>query len=638
MKWDSMDAIFQWHKYISECFHQGILPLWSPYSRLGYPFFGDPQNGLYYPITWLFALFFKYNVYTANAELVIHSVIASIGMFHLLKKLQYSEIGAITFGIVYSLSGIFISHAMHFTLFVSAAYTPWFFLTQINLAQRNNIKAAIHASFVAGLMLCGGYIPMSIINGYLAIGFHGFRFFESKKKGTYIARMLGFGAGLLTLSFTCFFLFLSVFPNMDRSNGVSLELANANAFTLKSFISFIFPLLSTYPLIDFGTDISMRNAYIGFLLLPFILLHIFRYAKRFEKAVFMVGVFCLLISMGSFTPLRKWIYDYIPLMNMFRFASIFRFTTVFLFTIAACGTFDWLVKNRSANLKTLKAISVAYILIFVTLIIVVIFHYTELSFAPIFYPEKWDKFYESSIWNLVFNQSLFHFILLLTFIFLLFSGKINSRYLSLLLIIDICAASLLNQFSTACMNKKNSELQSAINQYPNSFPIPGNDLINTQSEIGSADIAPPIWHNAGFIKKQITFDGFNSVNLKSYNSILDKDIYAATAFPFASMRDSFSKVNCSHFSPNHFKFLVSAQSADTLKLMQMNFPLWTALVNGKKVAILNSELIKIAIEQGTHQIAFEFGSKKIRWLLYFNFIIWGIFGAATAFFSLSKRF
>jgi hypothetical protein len=104
------------------------------------------------------------------------------------------------------------------------------------------------------------------------------------------------------------------------------------------------------------------------------------------------------------------------------------------------------------------------------------------------------------------------------------------------------------------------------------------------------------------------------------------------------MRDSFSKVNGTHFSPNHFKFLVSAQSADTLKLMQMNFPLWTAWVNGGKVAILSSELIQIALEQGKYEVDFEFGSKKIRWLLYLNFIIWGVFGAATAFFSLSKRF
>jgi hypothetical protein len=638
MKWDSMDAIFQWHKYISECFHQDILPLWSPYSRLGYPFFGDPQNGFYYPITWLFTSLFNYNVYTANAELVIHSVIASIGMFHLLKKLQYSEIGAITFGIIYSLCGVFISHAMHFTLFVSAAYTPWFFLTQINLARKNNIKAAIQASFVAGLMLCGGYIPLSIINGYLALGFHGYHFLNCSNKASYVKSLLGFGVGLFALSFTCFGMFLSIFPYIDRSSGVSLESANANAFTLKSYISFILPLVSTSSSIDFQTDISMRNTYFGFLMLPFMLLYLFKSAKKQERWLFIIGIIFLIISLGNLTPLRTWLYQFVPLMNMFRFASIFRFTAVFLFIIVSCGTFDWLIKNWSNQPAAIKTIATIYLCLMLSIIAAALISNNELTLAPMINPSKWESFYESGIWNLAFNQSLIHAILLSLFIAMLFTKKLHAKYLSMLLIIDICAASLLNQFSTSCMNKKNGELQVAIDQYPKSFPIPNNDLINTQSEIGSSDIAPPIWHNAGFIKKQITYDGNNSFNLKSYNTIFDANIFETTAFPFVSMSDSISKATCNFFSPNHFKFSISSEKKDTLKLMQMDFPLWVALIDGKTVKKVPGELIQVAVEPGKHEVELHFGSKTVYRLLYINFIIWGCFSAAIAYFSLSKRF
>lgn len=632
-----MDAMFQWHRYISECFHQGILPLWCPYSRLGYPFFGDPQSGLYYPVTLLFALLYKYNVFTANAEFSIHLIIASTGMYKLLKVLKYDELPAVTFGIVYALSGIFVSNAMHYTLFVSAAWTPWFFLAQLNIERKGDTASLMQAILLTALMICGGYIALAIINCYIALFYHLLRLLKSNTRAIYFKRLTLYNLGVLLLTFTYFAVFIINMEYIDRGNGVSLVGANFNAFTLKSFISFVFPLFTTNLNLNFGNDISMRNIYFGFLLLPFTGYYLIKYSSPFEKVISFIGILFLLISLGDLIPLRTWLYNFVPLMNTFRFASIFRFIAELCFIILACGTFEWITNNWKQQLSIVKRGYIVYAILLIIMITSAIIFNPQIIFAPIFSADKWDNFYQSNIWNLIFNQSAIHLSLLLILIGFAFFNKLKPSVFAMLIIADVLSASLLNQFSTVCLNKKTTELQIAINQYPAGFPIPGNEIIGSQSETGTDDIASPIWHNAGFIKKQITFNGNNSFNLKTYNNIADKNIFEATAYPFATMRDSASLFQCTSFSPNKFTFSLINNRADTLKLMQMNYPFWNIKVDGKRADKINSELLQVKVDSGKHIVSFSFENKWIKWLLYLNLFLWSSFIIATISSSI-KRF
>lgn len=54
--WDTIETYWPDLAYLGESFARGDVPLWNPYDRGGYAFAADPQPGLFYPVSWLFAL------------------------------------------------------------------------------------------------------------------------------------------------------------------------------------------------------------------------------------------------------------------------------------------------------------------------------------------------------------------------------------------------------------------------------------------------------------------------------------------------------------------------------------------------------------------------------------------------------
>jgi hypothetical protein len=79
---------------------------------------------------------------------------------------------------------------------------------------------------------------------------------------------------------------------------------------------------------------------------------------------------------------------------------------------------------------------------------------------------------------------------------------------------------------TIISGQKLDLVQSRIDKYPTGFPIPDNVSITSYSQWNDSSIAPPIWQNGGFIKKQISYEGYNGFNLKNYNEIINQpDFY-----------------------------------------------------------------------------------------------------------------
>ena len=66
------------------------------------------------------------------------------------------------------------------------------------------------------------------------------------------------------------------------------------------------------------------------------------------------------------------------------------------------------------------------------------------------------------------------------------------------------------------------DLHLNLQSYPKGFPIPNNEVSSGSfNHWGDKNIAPPIWQNAGFIRKEIAIDGFGSFNLNNYNWFID---------------------------------------------------------------------------------------------------------------------
>lgn len=124
----------------------GVIPLWSPTILSGYPFFGNPLAGLWYPLGWL-ALFFPLP-FGFNLMIIIHLLIGGIGMYKLLSREGVNRSGALFTGIAFAALPKFYAHygAGHLTLLYAIPLTPWLLYTSI---RKNN---QIHRQFRQGFI------------------------------------------------------------------------------------------------------------------------------------------------------------------------------------------------------------------------------------------------------------------------------------------------------------------------------------------------------------------------------------------------------------------------------------------------------------------------------------------------------
>lgn len=633
MKWDNMDAIYPWHYFISECFANGNLPLWAPYCRLGQPFYGDLSMGGYYPITLLLTFLTNYNVYIANLELVIHLPIASIGMYKLLQRLNCSDLSSMTFGIVYSLSGIFLSHAMHYPLFVSAAWVPFLFLFQIKLHDSFSLKNALLAGVIFGLFFTGGYLALLIIWVYVILFCHLFFIVRKKRYTDFVKNGLMFTITSLLLGAVPLLFFIENSSLIDRGNGVSWEMARQLPFTLKSFTSFFAPLFTASSKIDFGTDISMRNSYIGVIILPFVLFFLFKEINKKAILLFGVSVFFLMIAMGDVLPFRKLLYDFVPLMDTFRFPAILRFVSVFFGIILLAFTYDWLIVNKdSIGIKRLSLL----ILLVVLVIFVFSFYKSNLIYS-IPQINSWENFYQLNSWTVLTIESALAFLLFLVILV----AKYKANLFSVVIIIDVFIHALLLQFSTVACDVKMKDLHLNLQSYPKGFPIPNNEVSSGSfNHWGDKKIAPPIWQNAGFIRKEIAIDGFGSFNLNNYNWFMDSLAKKSEMLtkPYASLTHQKSSVSIDYFSPNKVLFSANCEENDTLQIMQMAHPEWRVMINEKSAKFENDvPYLSVFLKEGVNKIEIKFGSDRVVGMVIIHYMFW-LLALLFVVFNLAKLF
>ena len=144
LKWDFMDISFPWRYYIGECLQNNILPLWSPFAKLGFSQYLDPQT--WYPISWLLGYLFGYSIYTIQLEFVLHIFIAGLGIYYLSKHFTSEKKIQFFSAVIFMLSGFFISNAQHLGWIVSGAWIPLILYFYLNIFKTKSFLSVL--SFV----------------------------------------------------------------------------------------------------------------------------------------------------------------------------------------------------------------------------------------------------------------------------------------------------------------------------------------------------------------------------------------------------------------------------------------------------------------------------------------------------------
>ena len=433
------------------------------------------------------------------------------------------------------------------------------------------------------------------------------------------------------------------FQIAGRAEGLSRELAMANPFSPQSMLSWFFPFSSVKDADLFKTDLSMSNGYFGLIMLAGLLISFFRKKTFLEKIVLGGSLFFLFASMGSYLPLRGWMYDYIPFMNLFRMPGLFRLFAIVGFIIVASFTLAELYQrkpNREALVKALLVIGV----LLITGIIVVLTRHVE-----------WNLFkfnnYIGSLQNLKFNESIIlqGLIQLISIaVFLLLLKKKNSVPW---LVIDGILACWLCAPVTIVSSIKTAELQDKINQLPAGFRIPElTPMIKNQDREG---VIGPLWCNLGIWKKQPIWDGYNNFQTKDFlkfeassiasqalkNPIIYQSLTASlykynaadSVLVFndsthllldegkdgiieadAEARNKLSAPVLTLFTPTKIEATVENTTDCYFTLIQHFTPGWKVLIDNKENPTVRSNglFISTKVKAGNHKITFIYSDKK----------------------------
>ncbi len=612
MDWDMTNQAFVWHRYISECFHSGIIPLWAPYSKLGYPFYADPQSGLFYPVVWLLAVVGHYSLYSNNFEFFIHIVLAAWGMRYLLQTLHVSKGAAAVFALVYAMSGPATGHASHSTLTASLCWLPWLLASYIRMIEHQRLRDVLLTALFLVLQLTGGYAGITIILIYVMAGLFIYYMLVRDGRsspGAVAKAHVWLVIVVLLVSVSYLYAVAQGQPYIDRGEGVTRITAGNVPFSPRCLITIFYPQLVGAQEMAFGTDITMQSLYIGILPLVLIATLLLGRQRRSAYVIALASGILLLAAMGDHTPLRGWLYDYLPLMKLFRHAGIFRLFVCIGWIILAARGFDAL-----DGLHGYKARAIYRLLIVVMLLLA-----TALWIASHYILRS-----QSTI-QVIAAHSLPIVLYALAALLIIAVPGLKAEYrralLALLTVVDMGIGVQWAMHKTIVSECRISQMQQNVNSYPSGFPLPSNVPITSYNQWNDAKIAPPIWQNAGFIRKQLSFEGNNSFNLRNYNLIYAReDFYAKYSKQNLISADSNTEIQITGFGPDRIGFTVRGDHHQEVRLGQVYFPGWSATVDGSAVAVTESadHFIACHIADGQHQVVMSFAPAGARYAFIFG--------------------
>ncbi len=321
----------------------GQIPLWSETILSGYPFIANPLSGLFYFPGWL--QFLLDLPLAFNLTILIHVVLAGIGMYLFLRETGFDTLPAITGGLIFELMPKLFGHfaAGHVTLVYAVSWTPWLMFAQ----KRNPYNFSISAvtSFVLIILADVRWAAYTTVlwgcySFYLTAGSKRIKHWRLcfreliREGGRFLAQVI---VGIM-LAAPLVLLLFQYSSLSTRSEMIGSDVL-INSLPPLNMIGLIFPNFGSYAeWLVYPGAVSILM-FVWVLVVPSL-----RGQYRFWIAVL---AFSLLASLGSYNPLLSWVFT-LPGVNQLRVPSRLLFISGFAFSFLSAGGIQWWVKDRDS--------------------------------------------------------------------------------------------------------------------------------------------------------------------------------------------------------------------------------------------------------------------------------------------------
>jgi len=376
-----------------ESIKQGDFPLWNPYQFCGHPFIANPQHAALYPFNALFFIL-PFDV-AFNTIIILHFFLGGLFTYLFLRDLKVNPSGALVSGLIFMLSGYFLSVHSLLTILLSSVWTPLIMMFFRRAINKKGLKNEMFTAIFITLSFLGGGIEivygnifvllfMVIFFPLLHTAFVGdkprrYRFiYNVSIYWEHIRSLLIVSILFLFLSAVQLFPFVELFHHSIRGNGISYQEATIWSFAPKDILLFFLPDAYGY-FLDvkryWVTQCWLKTLYTGGL--PFILSFIFFLpfhrslspseegvaVKRFEESrtfYLLLILLSLFLSLGHYNPLYPFVFKHVPFFNGIRYPVKFLYIFILVISITAGFGFqrltEWPAREEKKSPKNLLII------------------------------------------------------------------------------------------------------------------------------------------------------------------------------------------------------------------------------------------------------------------------------------------
>ena len=629
LKNDAFQGYFPARYYFSEALHSNIIPWWNPYINYGLPQYGDMNSGFWSPITWLIGSTVGYNAYTFTMEFLLYLFLSGVGMFLLCRSFSFTRTVSYVCGFAFMCSGYMVGHLQHLNWLSGAAFLPWCIWGYHMLLFKFSYKNAVQSALLFYMLLSSSHPGLIIGSLYFFIAYSIFHFVQKKKEdgpsfspGSFVRKHLWMIGILLVLSLGLIMGYTDIIPYMTRGTAVNTA-STSNPFTIQSILSFLLPLSTTQADSFFHTDISMRNGYIGLLLLLFILPAIRQRKHPVQHFLLYTAIAFALLSIGGY--LRYVTQFLFPLSGYVRMPGEFMIFVVFALILIAGFTLNDFIRDghhlSSEYRKIITVLQSGLMLAMVVGLIGAIVTQDSILFslnkalAAASFSGKFKALVDGiQFWDALWIQGLIQLILINEF-----GGALKQKsYQKLIRIcaIDLVLATLLHVPFTGVGKNAVANVQYAVKKLPEGIPKPMMEPI-VQLNAVDAGRYSSLLGNQGYYQKQIGFvqKPFYPVALTTSAGIYtdDSSLYCTKPFLFSTGGMPSDSIFIKNFKGNYIELIINSPRADTIVFQQNVYPHWRAVVNGevRKPIAYNGVYNAAVIRPGRNDLKFNFNPTGI---------------------------
>ncbi len=651
LQWDMINFWLPWRYFISECYNNGIIPMWDPYTQAGYPVHGDLQGPPFSPEAIVSSFLFGHNAYVLNYTFVFYLFLASCGMYKLCRYFKLNEQAALLAGITYSLCGYNTSHGHYLYVTISVALLPFLIYYFFRMMEEEGYLNSIKFVLLLYWQITTGNPSFLIVSGYFMLALfigHCIRYYRMQQQQKIVPYLKRTGLAFILsviLAFPIIYNTLCIHPLTTRVHGLPLQYAGEEGFFFSNFTSFLTPLATIFSKDFFNKEQVLWSPYIGILSLYFFAIGLREKKSYYEKCLLLIALAALLLSFGLQTPVYKLAFRFLPLFNVFRMPNLMIIYPLLYMVLTTAKGISVVMKN---NLILKSAGRFIGIMLFLYGAFLGLSYYNGLTGIDT------KIVVGSGLKRLLYTLSPFYLILIQLGISVLILAAFwlaVKRKGILLLFFIVIADMLVNyQLGAICRNFGDVpawELNRHIDRAAKGFPVP--ESIPVKKVAGLTQHWEGVWMNNSLFTKMIDYPNSNNFELSNYMKFLkstprlkDRVMTQAYAFFADSLIDettyidsllepkgapvsvakqviqtagtnrflvsSEDAITCTRFIPRQVILETVNRQKAALMLTQNYTPLWKVKVNGKEVLpyLACGTFPLLLLEPGQNKIEFTY--------------------------------